>query len=159
MSRKINDKVDVSPIVNNAKSLLKIPSDAKLAELLGLSPQDFNKRKKIGSILPLLIILGINEKIDMNELIFGKAASQKNHEAAFPLAQELDQWWQEQNYSANPERKSWFKCQLLDSFPSFAKWLKQRTESADIDSQPAPEQIIASGQTIQIEQGTMTEEK
>ncbi len=153
MSRKINDKIDATPIVNNAKSLLKIPSDAKLAELLGLSSQDFNRRKKIGSILPLLIILGINEKIDMNELIFGKAASQKNHGAAFPLAQELEEWWQEQGYKNDYERTSWFKCQILDAFPTFASWLKKRTKSTKIDTQPAPEQIIALGQAIHTRQG------
>lgn len=100
--------------------------------------------------------------VNINWLLTGRGSkyiTSTSQTVNFPLAQELDQWWQDQNYSANPERKNWFKCQLLDSFPSFANWLKQRTESADIDNHPAPEQIISPGQAIQIEQGIMTEGK
>ncbi len=136
----------------------------KIAKLSGI-PKTTMIRCLNGEVPKSEHLIALQNKfgVSIDWLLTGKEPKYINEslpqEAVFPLAQELNQWWQDQNYSTSPERKSWFKCQLLDSFPSFANWLKKRTESTDIDNQPAPEQVIALGQAPQTGQEIMIEGK
>lgn len=64
--------IDFFSIVERLKQSASMSSDKQLAGLLGLSPQDFSKRKKRGTILPLLIEYAINHKVDLNWLLTGE---------------------------------------------------------------------------------------
>jgi hypothetical protein len=68
MSRKNFQKVNLDDIIEKIKSLKKISTDKELAELFEISAPDFSKRKRIGSLIPLIVLWAISNKIDLNWL-------------------------------------------------------------------------------------------
>jgi len=68
--------VDLSKTISRVKKSCGYKFDKQLAEMFGLSSQDFNTRKKRGTLLPLLIEWGINQKVDLNWLFTGEGWTQ-----------------------------------------------------------------------------------
>lgn len=64
--------VDLEKIIKRLKSFLGVSRDIQLADIFKLSPQDFNKRKKRGTLLPLIIDWAISQTVDMNWLLLGE---------------------------------------------------------------------------------------
>jgi len=59
-------------IISRIKEITHLKHDKQIAELINLSPTDFNNRKKIGTLLPLLIDWGIHEKVNLHWLLTGE---------------------------------------------------------------------------------------
>jgi hypothetical protein len=68
--------VDLDGIVLRIREIRELSTNLQVAELFKLSPQDFSKRKKRGTLLPIIIEWGINHKVDINWLLTGKTVSQ-----------------------------------------------------------------------------------
>ncbi|MBW2606101.1 MAG: hypothetical protein JRD05_00550 [Deltaproteobacteria bacterium] len=64
--------VNLFKIVDRIKSLKDIKTDKEFASRLGLSAPDFSKRKKSGTLLPLIINYGIAEKVNLDWLLTGE---------------------------------------------------------------------------------------
>lgn len=59
-------------IIERMKVAAHITTDKDVALILGLSPPDFSRRKKAGSLLPLIIEWAINENVELDWLIKGE---------------------------------------------------------------------------------------
>ncbi len=59
-------------IIERIKGLHGFTKDKELADFLGLSEQDFNNRKKRGTLLRLILDWSINESMNLNWLLRGK---------------------------------------------------------------------------------------
>jgi len=70
---------DFNKIVARIKKKEGLSTNQQLAELFGLSPQEFSRRKKRETLLPLLIEWGINHSEDLNWLLTGKESSSINN--------------------------------------------------------------------------------
>lgn len=60
--------MDFLRITNKLKEYKKFSTDKEIADLFGLSEQDFNNRKRRGSLLPLILNWALNEKVDLEWL-------------------------------------------------------------------------------------------
>jgi hypothetical protein len=74
---KITNIVDMDAIVERIRNLNGLSADYQLAELFDLKPQDFSKRKKSGTLLQIIIGWGINQKVDIDWLLTGDGAPNK----------------------------------------------------------------------------------
>ncbi|CAN2041044.1 HTH araC/xylS-type domain-containing protein [Candidatus Magnetomoraceae bacterium gMMP-15] len=63
--------MNTNKIIDKIKYIKKFKSDKDIAELLGISPTNFNNRKKRGTLIPLITEWGIHEKVDLNWLLKG----------------------------------------------------------------------------------------
>lgn len=66
--------VNLFEIVDRVKKLKGFSSDKDFAPILGISAPDFSKRKKSGTLLPLLIDWGIAEKVNFDWLLRGEGS-------------------------------------------------------------------------------------
>lgn len=64
--------VNLKEIIGRSKKVGNFSSDKEFASKLGISPPDFSKRKKSGTLLPLIIEWGIAEKVNLDWLLTGK---------------------------------------------------------------------------------------
>ena len=64
--------VYLSEIVERAKKYRNIETDKQIADMMGLTPPDFSKRKKTGTLLPLIIEWGISNKVNLHWLLTGE---------------------------------------------------------------------------------------
>ena len=64
---------DISEIVARLKMAGNFSTDKEVAGIFKLTPQEFSIRKKRGTLLPLIVNHGINQKIDLNWLLSGES--------------------------------------------------------------------------------------
>lgn len=64
--------VNLEEILNKIKLLKNISKKKEIAELLGISPQDFSARVKRDTILPLIVNWAINENVNLDWLVKGE---------------------------------------------------------------------------------------
>jgi hypothetical protein len=74
--------VNLIKIIERAKKFGSYSSEKEFANKIGLSAPDFSKRKKSGTLLPLIIDWGIAEKVNLNWLLTGgEEADQREPES------------------------------------------------------------------------------
>jgi len=64
--------VDFSEIIKRIINIEDLSNEKDVAELFGFSAQNFSKRKKSGSLLPLFISWGVSKKVDLHWLLTGE---------------------------------------------------------------------------------------
>ena len=64
--------VNLIDIIDRLKHSLSLEKNYEVADLLGLSPADFSKRKKTGTLLPLIIELAISKRVNLEWLLRGE---------------------------------------------------------------------------------------
>ncbi len=72
--------VNFVDIIKRVRELRNLSSDKEFAEKLGLSAPDFSKRKKTGTLLPLIVDWGINERVNLDWLLTGNGHPYKKDE-------------------------------------------------------------------------------
>ncbi len=72
-------------IVERLKASLGFTKNEQLAELFGLSPPDFSKRKKTGTLLPILTEWAINNRVNLNWLLIGIGPESLEPEKTTPI--------------------------------------------------------------------------
>ncbi len=60
--------MNIDCVLDKMKLLKGVSKGKDLAFILGLSPQDFSNRKKIGTLLPVIFEWAINENVNLNSL-------------------------------------------------------------------------------------------
>lgn len=63
-----------SDIISRIKEDSGFSTDKEVAEIFGLTPQEFSIRKKRGTLLPLIVNWGISQKKDLNWLLTGEGS-------------------------------------------------------------------------------------
>jgi len=79
--------VDIDDIISRVRSYLKIKSDRQVAEVLGISKENFSNRKRRGSLMPLFIEWGIKEGVNLQWLITGETFDSGD---IYPVEMKLD---------------------------------------------------------------------
>ena len=72
------DKPDLKHVLERIKLIENVPSDKKLAPILGLTSADFSNRKKRGTLLPLIFEWALENECDLNDLFRGKTEQSAN---------------------------------------------------------------------------------
>ena len=81
--------IDIEKILNKIRFLKGITKKKDIAELLGVSPQDFSARVKRETILPLIVNWAINENVNLDWLIKGVVNNNDNNFDEDPEISEL----------------------------------------------------------------------
>ena len=87
VKKKINEMVNYSEIIERIKKSDKLRYDKEVASLFGLSEPDFNNRKKRGTLLELIVELGITRGWNLHWLLTGnksKGCSEDEFMAQWP---------------------------------------------------------------------------
>ncbi len=66
--------VNLNLIIERIEIFKGVAGDKFVAEIVGLSPQDFSNRKKRGTLLPVIFEWASSETLDLNWLIKGEIA-------------------------------------------------------------------------------------
>ena len=64
--------VNLSEIIKRVKKHLNIKTNKEYADIIGISPPDLSKRKKSGTLLPLIVEWGVANKVNLQWLITGE---------------------------------------------------------------------------------------
>lgn len=67
--------VNFSKVVARIKGVVGVKNQEDLAPLFGLSPSDFSKRKKSGSLLPMIFDWAISNNVNLDWLFTGNGPS------------------------------------------------------------------------------------
>jgi hypothetical protein len=124
MSSEIEGKLDIESVLADLKNQLGMSTEKELAEIMGISPNDFNNRKRRGTLINLLFSFSIDRKLDLNRLFY--SAETELHK--IECLEEIERWIREL-IKDNPKRIDWFRLQFEDSFPTFLNWKKERQET------------------------------
>jgi hypothetical protein len=81
--------MDILRIINKLKKHKGFSTDKEIADLFGLSEQDFNNRKKRGTILPLILNWAVNESVDL-EGLFREVQEKANPADSVEVAEKKD---------------------------------------------------------------------
>ena len=63
---------DIEILIDRIKVLHSIKTDSQLSELIGISAADFSLRKKRNTLFTPIILWAINERLNLNWLVYGK---------------------------------------------------------------------------------------
>ena len=124
MSSEIEGKLDIESVLTDLKNQLGMSTEKELAEIMGISPNDFNNRKRRGTLINLLFSFSIEKKLDLNRLFYPTETELQKIECL----EEIERWIREL-IKDEPKRIDWFKLQFEDSFPTFLNWKKDRQET------------------------------
>jgi hypothetical protein len=105
--------VNLIKIIERAKKFGSYSSEKEFANKLGISPPDFSKRKKTGTLLPLIIDWGIAEKVNLNWLLTG--------------GEEVDPKGQESSPEHSPKP-------VENNFPDLINQFKDRCYAKDLNA-------------------------
>ena len=64
--------MNLNEIISRLKIFLKIQDDKELAEILGVSPQDFANRYRRGTLINLILEFVLNKNVNLNWIFWGK---------------------------------------------------------------------------------------
>jgi hypothetical protein len=64
--------INLIKIIERVKKYQNIKTDKEYAEIIGISTPDFSKRKKTGTLLPLIIDWGISNKVNLHWILTGE---------------------------------------------------------------------------------------
>lgn len=80
-SGKLTIKVNYSEVLERIKELKGLKHQKEVAQILGLSEQDFSQRKRRGTLLFIIQRWAERENIDLNTLLFGKTPAESEQSA------------------------------------------------------------------------------
>lgn len=63
--------VILDDVIQRLKDKLGLSKNFELADIIGISAPDFSKRKKTGTLLPLILDIAISEKVNLDWLFTG----------------------------------------------------------------------------------------
>ncbi len=70
--------MDNTKIIERLKVCANLKSDADIARLFGMTPQNFNNKKLRGSLIPIIVDWCIHNKVDINWMITGNRIHSEN---------------------------------------------------------------------------------
>ncbi len=130
----MNEKVHINNILQRAKKEAGVSTNKQLADLLGISENNFSNMKRRGTILTPLLEWAINRRVHLSWLVYGEEKEiqevRQNMPILFEEIAQLQEWLSEMS-KVEPERRSWFRMELLDKFPAFKGWLNEKKAEGD----------------------------
>jgi len=70
--------IDILEIINRIKRLKSVKKDYQVAEIIGISKENFNNKKKRNTLVPDIVNWATNECLDLNWLLTGQGDLRDN---------------------------------------------------------------------------------
>lgn len=113
--------INFDDVIARIKESMNYSANLQVAELFGLSAADFSKRKKTGTILPIVVEWAINKKVNIDWLLTGKGTPYIKEETATPT----------ETKPTTPESNNVVELQHIELVRRFTD--KPRAKGADMD--------------------------
>ena len=126
MSSEKHETVDIEPVLICFKNYFGVKTDKDLAEILGISANDLNNRKRRGTLINLFFNWAIQNKLDLNKLFYPSETERQKIE----YLEDVEQWLKFL-LNKEPERIHWFAFQFEDSFKGFKEWKAARGKTLE----------------------------
>lgn len=134
-SDKVNYKVNIDEVIDRLKTYLKIDKDNKLANKLGISPQDFINRRKKGTLLSYIFQFAVNHKINLQWLIYGSTQDKEIEslrDIQMPASEELDIYVLLKKAGEVLESPGIYRTALASNINAFHHSIKMSQDLADM---------------------------
>ena len=135
----------IDKVVDRIKREYSLKEDKEVAELIGISPQNFSKKKAKGTIISDLFEWSIINGKDLNLLFKGEkrevrmeAEEKRNENNYLTMINE----WISKKLNEDPRTAVWFEVEFERAFDEFKIW-KEEKEAAAIEKGYASNRKVA----------------
>jgi hypothetical protein len=144
MSNENNEKIYQQKVLDIFKRLMGVREDKKVAEIIGIIPEEFANRKRRKTLIQTIFIEAVKRGMDLNELFYPDKFQERNWETKvelradkrqknFEIMNQAEEWLNEE-VKKNPKREFWFEVEFEKTFEEFKKWKEEKEESEESEA-------------------------
>lgn len=126
-SIKINDSL-IEQVVGRIKEEYRLKENKQLAELIGLSQQNFSKKKSKGTVLNDILEWSLKTDKDLNFIFKGQVQLREEKKDRDVFLENIVEWISKK-LNEDPRNKNWFEVEFEKAFDEFKKWKEEKEES------------------------------
>lgn len=130
MSIENNEKVYQQNVLDIFKTLIGVKEDKKLAEIIGIIPEELANRKRRGTLIQTIFSEAIKRKMNLNEIFYPNEKIGIKRK----FLQEIEEWLDELE-KKEPGREYWFEYQFKDNFSGFKEWKEGKEGERKLESE------------------------
>jgi len=136
MSNENNEKVYQQNVLNIFKKLLGVKEDKRVAEIIGIIPEELANRKRRKTLTQTLFVEAVKRGMDLNLLFYPDEFEERKEEKIkktqkpakkIAILNQINEWLDE-IVSENPKKEIWFEVEFEDKFHAFKKWKEEKEE-------------------------------
>lgn len=126
-SVKINDLL-IDQVVGRIKEEYRLKENKQVAELIGLSQQNFSKKKSKGTVLNDILEWSLKTDKDLNFIFKGQVQLREEKKDRDVFLENIVEWISKKLIE-DPRNKNWFEVEFEKAFDEFKKWKEEKEES------------------------------
>jgi hypothetical protein len=142
-SEKISD-LFIEEVIRRVKKECSIKDEKDVADLIGISPQNFSKKKTQKSVINDIFKWAILNDKDLNLLFKGEANGgvdiRSEQKRKYEYLEKIDEWIAKK-LSEDSRNKDWFEIEFEKFFPEFKKWKEEKEESEEREASIAHRKV------------------
>lgn len=139
MSTGNNEKIYQQNVLDIFKTLIGVKEDKKLAEIIGIIPEELANRKRRGTLVQTIFSEAIKRKMNLNEIFYPHEKIGIKRK----FLQEIEEWLDELE-KEEPGRDLWFEYQFKDNFSGFKEWKEGKEEERKLEPEALPYKIAGN---------------
>lgn len=128
MSSEKISKLLIDDLVRRIKQEHLIKDDKELADLIGLSAQNFSAKRKKGTVVNDILAWAILNNKDLNLLFKGAESNGRAERKKGNRYLEDVSGWINEMLTKDERNQIWFEVQFEKNFPEFKKWMEAKNE-------------------------------
>ena len=151
MSSEIINESLIEAIIEKIKKEHSLRDNKDVAQLIGISAQNFSLKKKRGTLINDMLAWAIAKNQDLNYLfkidseLKGKGKAKENPKnRKFDILNEIEEWLG-QEVEKDPKNEIWFQIQIEKSVTGFKKWKEEKQGVGRRDEEFLPVLSAAGG--------------
>ena len=126
-SVKIDDLL-IEQVITRIKEEYRLKENKQVAELIGLSQQNFSKKKNKGTVLNDILEWSLKTDKDLNFLFKGQVQLREERKVRNVFLENIVEWISKKLIE-DPRNKNWFEVEFEKAFDEFKKWKEEKEES------------------------------
>ena len=132
MSSEIINESLIESIIEKIKKEYSLRDNKEVAQLIGISAQNFSLKKKRGTLINDMLAWAIEKNQDLNylfKIISDKPQRQSEVDGMNQLLTDVNEWLNEEEKHKDAEFRILFRQQMIRAFFDYEKWIKERKVS------------------------------
>jgi len=130
-SEKINT-VLIAELIGKIKREYSIKDDKEVADLIGISAQNFSAKKKKGTVVNDILAWAIENNNDLNLLFKNEKIDGRRKQNLKNCYLENVACWINETLIEDVRNQNWFEVQFEKAFPEFKKWKEEKENKEKI---------------------------
>lgn len=129
-SDKINESL-IDSIVGRIKQEYSLKGDNQVADLIGISAQNFSLKKRRGTVINDILLWAVYNNKDLNLLFKGKASREASVRRRDNIYLDKAFEWANETLTKDVRNQNWFEVQFEKAFPEFLTWKEGKEGTAE----------------------------